>query len=264
MLMGIEAVSNVSIRDPSVLFGANLIAWYKADTGVFNDLGTTPATNTQTVEQWNDQSGNGINLINSGTSSTRPVFLSGGLNGKNTVQFSAANQTQIYSAVDALSTGGPTVFSVFAVCQMLTGTTSYGYLAAFWGSGAPHVFDNAASSGFIMRQTTNNAFESYRNNADLSPSSISLATNYRLGFVNSGSTGTSFTNGVATGTPTASTGNFGSTGTFYLGTDAPANIATATAWWDGPCSEVVVVNIDINAAGKVGALDNYFKSKWGL
>ncbi|HMW26649.1 MAG TPA: hypothetical protein PKC51_08420, partial [Ferruginibacter sp.] len=34
------------------------ILWLKADAGAYSDAGITPAVNGQTVQQWNDQSGN--------------------------------------------------------------------------------------------------------------------------------------------------------------------------------------------------------------
>ncbi len=50
--------------------------WLMADRGVFSDAGTTPAVDLATVQQWNDQSGNGNNA-SQGVVSNRPIFRTG-------------------------------------------------------------------------------------------------------------------------------------------------------------------------------------------
>jgi len=39
----------------------NPLFWFKADAGVYSDAGVSPANYGDTVQQWNDQSGNTIN-----------------------------------------------------------------------------------------------------------------------------------------------------------------------------------------------------------
>src|SRR5690606_35019884 len=56
-----------------------LQVWLRADVGI-----TLAGSNK--VSQWNDQSGNGNHAVQ-GSSSRRPVFVSGTLNGKPVVQF---------------------------------------------------------------------------------------------------------------------------------------------------------------------------------
>jgi hypothetical protein len=70
--------ANAAALLPSSVGG--LYAWYKADAGVYTDAGTTLATNGQTVQQWNDQSGNGHHLSQS-TSGKRPTYNTNVLNG---------------------------------------------------------------------------------------------------------------------------------------------------------------------------------------
>jgi hypothetical protein len=59
---------------------------FKADAGVFNDAGATLATNTQSVRQWNDQSGNGKNFGET-VAGQRPTFRTSIMNGFPTVRF---------------------------------------------------------------------------------------------------------------------------------------------------------------------------------
>jgi hypothetical protein len=229
--------------------GANLIAWYKADTGVYNDAGTTPATNGQTVQQWNDQSGHGYHL-NQAVSGDRPTFQSTGFNGAQTVSFA----TQFMSTTaDAVALGGTTL-SVFAVGQMLTGTASYGRAVSFLGTGAVNDYDNTASVAAILRNDVSNGIASYRT-TPLGTQAISLATNYRLGAIFDGANQTLYVNNVAGGTA-ASTGSFAAIGTLYAGKFAGGT-------WAGPLSEIVVTNTALSS-GERTSLDNYFKSKWVL
>lgn len=57
---------------PSDIAGLRL--WLKADAGAYTDAGVTLATNGQTVQQWNDQSGNG-NHATQGTAGSRPTYV---------------------------------------------------------------------------------------------------------------------------------------------------------------------------------------------
>ncbi|MFZ1530140.1 MAG: LamG-like jellyroll fold domain-containing protein [Ferruginibacter sp.] len=64
------------------------VLWLKADAGTFNDAGTTLATNGQTVQQWNDQSGN-ANHATQTLNTLKPTFVSNVLNGQPVVRFSS-------------------------------------------------------------------------------------------------------------------------------------------------------------------------------
>ncbi|HAO46726.1 MAG TPA: LamG domain-containing protein [Ferruginibacter sp.] len=64
------------------------ILWLKADAGVYNNAGTTLAANGQTVQQWNDQSGNN-NHASQATAALKPTFVTNVLNGLPVVRFSS-------------------------------------------------------------------------------------------------------------------------------------------------------------------------------
>jgi hypothetical protein len=65
------------------------VLWLKADSGVYSDAGSTLANNNDTVQQWNDQSGNGNNATQ-GTSANRPTFKTSQQNGLAAVEFSGS------------------------------------------------------------------------------------------------------------------------------------------------------------------------------
>lgn len=53
----------------------DISAWFKADSSVYSNAGTTLATNGTTVQQWDDHSGSGYNLSQA-TAGDRPVYYS--------------------------------------------------------------------------------------------------------------------------------------------------------------------------------------------
>jgi|GEM_PF-3266338 len=79
-----------TLTDPTTITGCKL--WLKADAGVYNDAGTTLATNGQTVQQWNDQSGNGNNATQS-TSGSRPTYQTGVLNSKPVIRLDGTDDS---------------------------------------------------------------------------------------------------------------------------------------------------------------------------
>ncbi len=52
---------------------SNCVGWYRAGVGVYKDAGSTSAAHGDTVQQWNDQSGNG-NHLTQATSGNRPSY----------------------------------------------------------------------------------------------------------------------------------------------------------------------------------------------
>ncbi len=80
---GGESLQSSEVNITSV---AGLQLWLKADAGAYHDAGTTLATNGQTVQQWNDQSGNTHNLSQS-TGADRPTFTTNVQNGLPVLRF---------------------------------------------------------------------------------------------------------------------------------------------------------------------------------
>lgn len=61
--------------------------WLRADEDVYNNAGTTLATNNQTVQQWNTRGGLTAAHASQGTSANRPTFLTNIINGNPAVRF---------------------------------------------------------------------------------------------------------------------------------------------------------------------------------
>jgi hypothetical protein len=72
------------MADPSSLFGADLVAWFKADAG------TSTTTDGNPISQWNDQSGNSHNLAQA-SGSLQPLYKAAIQNGMPVVRFDGSN-----------------------------------------------------------------------------------------------------------------------------------------------------------------------------
>ena len=247
-----QAIPSPYITPPSI-FGADLVAWYKADTAVYNDAGITLATNGQTVQQWNDQSGNGYNLSQA-TSANRPTLNTAGYNSKPAIIFSSSAATQLATGASAVSLGGTTA-SGFAVGQQTTGIGGNARLLDFIATGDSSDTGTAKSGIFIIRASTPSVY-TYRGSIGFgSGVSVSVATNYRMGGVFDGTNQVTYINNVA-GTASAGGGTWGTTGQIRVGNDPTGGA------WNGPCAEIVVVKVAPTVT-QLAQLDAYFTNKWG-
>lgn len=95
---------------------AGLTFWLTPEAGVFKDAGVTAAANTDTVQQWNDQSGNGYNLTQA-TAGKRPTLLTGIRNGKPVIRFDGVDD-----AIAAVATTLPQPMTIFLVGKNTLGT----------------------------------------------------------------------------------------------------------------------------------------------
>lgn len=98
--------------------------WVSADANVYSNAGTTLASNGNTVQQWNDRSGN-ANNVSQGTAGSRPTYNTGIVNGKPSLTFN--NHFMDAGALGISNTGGYTYFVVFNPTSVgSTGATSDG------------------------------------------------------------------------------------------------------------------------------------------
>ncbi len=87
--------------------------WLKCDAGVYSDLGTTPATDTQSVEQWNDQSGNGRHFTQT-TSGSRPVLHTNSVNGLPVIRFDGSDDFMAFASYNG-NNMPQTIVAVFKI-----------------------------------------------------------------------------------------------------------------------------------------------------
>jgi hypothetical protein len=188
--------------------GAALKGWYVADTDVFSDAGTTPATDGQTVQQWNDQSGNGDH-ISQATGGDRPAFRATGINHLPGVHFEAL---YLATAADAVTLGGDEL-SVFLAIQA-NEIQSNGRIVSFIATGQSEDWNTVLSAVVLMGKSGTNAGP-YRN-GEKGSFTIDQDTPIRIGVVFDGTDCTTYLDNVGQ-TPVGSTGTFGATGTLGLG-----------------------------------------------
>ncbi len=221
------------------------------------DAGSTLAANTDTVQQWNDKSGNGYHLSQA-TAGRRPQYLSGGFNSKPTVQFTAATPTGMLTAT-GVATGTGASASGFFVGQMLTGTAGFGR-AIVYGPPADQDYSNGGRV-WALRDGSSNAIEVYNGGA-LASNAVSLATNYRFGSVYDGVNVTTYVNN-ANATAAGDSNAMTSAGAIGIGIEVSFGVWGGTQGWDGPISEAVMTTGALSAGDRT-SLDDYFKTHWGL
>lgn len=131
------------------LYPANLALWIKADTGLSLDGGTN------TVNGWEDLSGNGNNLVGDGPPYDPEVLTNAA--GDVTVQFTAANETFLYanSTPSLAITGNMTIMAVMSFDTLEGGTN--GMIVSKTDVNIPAPYD-------YYVQATNSGAHLYRGN----------------------------------------------------------------------------------------------------
>jgi len=115
-----------------------MLGWWKADADCYEDAGTDPCEDGDGVYQWNDQSGNGKNLIQT-TAGNRPTYKTNIQNGLPAVRFDGSDD--FYNNIALGATG-----TIAVVLSMDNGDS------------LDTLISNDADSGDIRRNGTNLAF----------------------------------------------------------------------------------------------------------
>ena len=235
--------------------GSALIAWYRADQGVYSDAGVTPATNGQAVVQWNDLSGNGNHLTASGSGIT--LNTTGMNSSKPTVNFTGLGGLATTGAA-SVTFGGGTTCSAFAVASFTN--TNFGAVCGFVANGQTDDFGNVGCSRLISTGSGNNWWTSLRASTELGTMLAGQGIFYRVASVYDGFNeygtvnlvqGTVFGGGAATGT-------FGTTGQIRVGFDTVGNGALT-----GNISEIIITNPAQNPDVRSN-IDLWFLNNWWL
>jgi len=98
-------------------YSTGLRFWIKANSSVYNNAGTTLCTNSTTVQQWNDLSGNGFNAAQA-TASLRPTYFSTGANGNPVVRYAGTH----FLDVASLGISGTSDYYAFCVVKLTSAT----------------------------------------------------------------------------------------------------------------------------------------------
>ncbi|MBK9284460.1 MAG: T9SS type A sorting domain-containing protein [Sphingobacteriaceae bacterium] len=240
-----------------VLTSANNVLWLKADVETFSDGGVTPSVNGGLVEQWNDQSGNGINAIEvNGTN--QPTLVTAIFNNQPVLRFDGTN--------DRILASGVTTSSSVATVFVVTKYTSLG----------------SSNPGIAQGSPVGQAFSTTANNKSIgiwinSANSIVWGRGVQTNNTQCNISQVTVVN-PNTGYIIANRYNGAGTINQYVSNAAAGNVAynsTLKSWTEfgigrqgaetlnGDIAEVIVYNASVNHAQR-HIIDNYLSSKYNL
>ncbi len=229
----------------------SLFAWYEANVGVYSDAGTTLATNGQTVQQWNDQSGAGKHLSQA-TSAKRPTFNTGVQNNLSGISFVSGNGQFLATATIAL---GGTTASVFAVIKGSTPPADNRGVSFIGGADA-NDFSTTTSSIIFYYPTTTSVL-ALSNGVNLSTGAVTNGAFTQIGSIFDGTNHTMYIGGTAQ-TAVGDTNTFGATGKFGVGGQPNGNSPL-----DGTILELIITSNAVSAANRAN-IKSYFTTKWAV
>ena len=231
----------VSAIDPDDI--PDLVLWFKADAGVFSDAGSTPANDSDTVQQWNDQSGNAIHASQA-TGGTRPTYRTNQINGLPAIDFASSKWM-------SFTEQSVTDFTLFVV--MKQGPASAIKTAIGGTNNTSKInlqFQNGAAAGgynLINRNPTVTSFEE------------EPVADYIQACVRSGSTATTLrVDEVDTGTPGPASASLGVS---HLGTWV--NTGTPTDFLNGLIAEVILYDAELSDTDR-DTVEAYLREKYAL
>ncbi|MDI1354768.1 MAG: T9SS type A sorting domain-containing protein [bacterium] len=233
------------------------VLWLDANSGVYNNAGTTLASNGNDVQQWNDRSGNAKNASQSVTG-VRPNYVTNVLNGFPVLRFTAATNDIILAA--GVSTAN--VASVWAVASYASLPSSNPgiLIGAPPGTGTNVAAGDKcigmwASSG-AGTQVWGRGIQSDNTTQNISQvTTLTGSTFYIINNIYRSSGINQFVNNTAAGN------NAGHNGTLRSWADVSVG-RQGNESWNGDIAEVIFYNTEVNSAQRI-IVDNYLAAKYG-
>jgi lysophospholipase L1-like esterase len=234
-----------------------LVAWYRADTGVWSDDGVTAAEEGGLVRQWDDLSGNG-NHLRQPIEANRATFQRRGFNLKPTLRFSAADATGMVSIKNLTGMGALSSWSL--VGQLIddppapneTNGRALSYLGV---NHAGQDFNSPGSAGVLVRDGTGSAIRTDHNLIAYNTITIGLATSYRFLKIFDGTDVVIYINNIERDRDALAL-TLDASGLLGVGSSP-----IAPAHWCGPISEIVITNGAL-AEDERRELDLYLYDRW--
>lgn len=210
------------------------LAWYRADTN---------SRTGSDVDTWTDLSGNGNHLT--GTTTGRPTYATGAVNGKPALTFSDSAPSLLTASGITIPTNG----SVIVVQKLTSGKTSY-RLGVRGTANEPSLYmQDDTSTGAAIYWTSGFALTHATDNSD----SVWRSVRFMWG---SSLLSVAYNNGSAT--TTARTGSHTVSGTFHrVGSTAGVHA------FDGQIAEIIVVGSELTT-DQVTSLNAYLSDRYGL
>lgn len=253
----IHGVAGAQTGPAGVGSSSTNVLWLGADHGTFSNAGTTPATNGQNVQQWNDRSGNGRHAIQV-TTANRPNWHSNQLNGYPLMRYSAANNDRMLST--GLSSAG--VASVFVVARFTSLPSPNPGLLQGTPAGNGYTADAAQKSiGQWVSSSSSRPWgrgvQSDGTQRNISETTA-LAANqtYLISSIYNGTAIPQYVNNAAAGTV-----NYN--GTLRSWTEMSIGCQHGSESWNGDIAEVIIYNTAVNQVQRI-LISNYLSAKYGF
>ncbi|MES1222018.1 MAG: T9SS type A sorting domain-containing protein [Bacteroidota bacterium] len=236
-----------------VLSSTKNVFWLKADANVYTNAGTTLATSGQTVQQWNDKSGNGKDFTQT-TSTLKPKFTSSSMNGFPAVTFDGSddylsnltittdNKADFFAVVKYPSlSGNAGVLQGSATGKLLS--TSYGEkVVGMWVNSSNKPWGRGVESSGVQLDIPT------INSSSAGAGQI-LENQYGSLLINQ------FINATLSGSVTTD-GTLGSWKEFAIGRQGSET-------WNGDIAEVIAFDVNLNLAQR-NIVSNYLSAKYNI
>ena len=236
-------ISNVVEFTPSSISGLKL--WLSADSGAYNDAGTTLATNGQSVQQWNDRSSNSQNSSQA-SSGLRPLFVSSVVNGRPVIRFDGSDD--FLSLGQSLTGSTQTFFIVARNNDLTNGSVLLGNNSV---SGNRYLFFQLPATGLPGLR-----YAHFDPDVAHSPT-ITGSVFAIVSAIQNGTSATAYTNGTAgTTTNTMSTAD-----TNVL--DSIGRYTTLIYMMDGDIAEIIYYDVAVSNTDRI-LIENYLNTKYAV
>ncbi|WP_041948411.1 Ig-like domain-containing protein [Turneriella parva] len=148
--------------------------WLDASQGAYSDAGATLASNGQTVQQWNDQSG-GARHGSSATAGNRPTYVTGAINGRPVLRFDGTSDQLSFNGNFFLNTA----YTLIVVAKITSNKADNWFLAGDTNDANAELrLGFLSTSSFQLGQGSNSlaVTESASGNADIYLGSLNTST----------------------------------------------------------------------------------------
>lgn len=244
----------------------DIAIWFRADTDVFSDAGTTPANDGDNVLQWNDQSSSGNNASEDnagGGAPVEPTLQTNEVNFNPVIRFSDAQSTNnSWLETSSNSTSGAmSLISVFKTGQNDGSATNFTDSPALISGEAANNNDYALGMGegrLYINAADNTAYNA-RSTSTYVDNQVRVGTATRAQSATAGSINLYVNSGsVATGVSTNTTLN--SAGSFALGNHS---VYDADGQYEGDIAETIVFD-KVLSETEQARVESYLALKYGI
>jgi hypothetical protein len=214
------------------------------------DADTITLDGSDNVEQWDDKSGNGRHLAQSG-STLRPT-VSG-----SSVVFDGEND---YLSINHSFFSGITSYSIFCAGQNTDSGANIRWMFR------ERVAGGNPNLGFMKLSNTQRFYRrgySATDPVDIVKSAAWPTTACIVGMVTSSANGEAFINGASDGTSSDTIDSFTFRSRFYLGTGMNADGTPTLNAWQGGISEFIIIQENVSTVTRQ-KIEGYLAHKWGL